>query len=117
MNIDRYMVNLFFEIKRNIPIHQHGDMKISNPNIGKVMLDLYKATDDENIKLLTRIFLERAGDSWIKEADKKTSVTATLIKKLTRENVANNVLSEKSESSRGSVTKAKRIYRGQIVED
>jgi len=58
------MVKLFFEIRRNIPQEQQSMLKISDPDIGHRMIELYRKTDDENIKLLTKVFLERAGENW-----------------------------------------------------
>ncbi len=64
MNIDRYMVNLFFEIKRNLPFALQRDFKISNADLGDMMVKLYRSIDDEAIKRLIEVFLERAGDGW-----------------------------------------------------
>ncbi len=114
MNIDRYMVNLFFEIKRNVPIHQQDGMKISNPNLGNVMVALNKETKDENIELLTRIFLERAGGRRIKESKSKTTRTAALIEKLS---TLGNKPRTTNRTDSISQIKPKRIYRGQVVED
>lgn len=114
MNIDRYMVNLFFEIKRNIPSSQQAHMNISNPQLGKLMSQLYCRTDDENIKLLTQIFLERAGESWLKDAKKEdSSATGRLTKQVNKE-----PMKRRSDSSRlKTKAKPKRIYRGQVVEE
>jgi hypothetical protein len=114
MNIDRYMVNLFFEIKRNIPLHQQSEMKISDPELGKVMSELYRQTDNDNIKLLTQIFLERAGENWLKDADKtNTSATIRLAKGVKQGLVNKQPHNPVSETN----IKPKRIYRGQVVED
>ena len=114
MNIDRYMVNLFFEIKRNIPSDQQAHMNISNPQLGKLMSQLYCQTDDENIKLLTQIFLERAGESWLKDAKKEDSAATGRLNK----QVEKEPLNRRPESSiRKSKAKPKRIYRGQVVEE
>jgi hypothetical protein len=114
MNIDRYMVNLFFEIKRNIPTSQQTNMNISNPQLGKLMSDLYCQTDDENIKLLTQIFLERAGENWLKDAKKGAPSTAQRLTK--RFNKA--TVNKPANSSESKIkVKPKRIYRGQVVEE
>jgi hypothetical protein len=114
MNIDRYMVNLFFEIKRNIPASQQVNMNISNPQLGELMTKLYNQTDDENIKLLTQIFLERAGENWLRDAKKAApSITARIAKRFREEPV-----DKQTDSSVSKVkVKPKRIYRGQVVED
>lgn len=113
MNIDRYMVNLFFEIKRNIPLQQQASMKISDPELGKVMSTLYRQTENQNIKLLTQIFLERAGENWLEEAEKGISKIAQLKKRVQQVEVSKNTSSPDSSKKR----KPKLIYRGQIVED
>lgn len=110
MKLDRYMVNLFFEIKRNLPLEQQRNMLVSSPDIGNVMTNLYQTTPNENIKLLTGIFLERAGDNWIKKAESK-NIGASILKKL----ISNP--SELADSKQVDPKKKQRIYRGQIVED
>lgn len=113
MNIDRYMVNLFFEIKRNVPYQQQASLKISDPDIGSVMTSLYRETKDENIKLLTRIFLERAGEKWASDADKPRALSK-IIKRLAKDRSA-----EESTGTNPALKKdkPKRIYRGQVIED
>ncbi|MFT6406841.1 MAG: hypothetical protein ACJAQ6_000251 [Arenicella sp.] len=108
------MVNLFFEIKRNIPPHQQSSMKISDPELGKVMSALYRQTDDQNIKLLTKIFLERAGQTWLKDADKSASSIATRPTKIVKPLVVNKQADTPEPIKK---PKSKRIYRGQVVED
>jgi len=112
MNIDRYMVNLFFEIKRNVPYQQQASLKISDPDIGSVMTSLYRETKDENIKLLVRIFLERAGEKLASNADKPKTLNK-IIKRLAKRSVEDN----SSISSAAAKDKPKRIYRGQVIED
>lgn len=109
MKLDRYMVNLFFEIKRNLPLGQQHKMLISSTKIGDVMIELYQTTEDENIKLLTGIFLERAGEDWFKQANKDKPITSVLNK------LIKNASTLKSNKS--NVAKHQRIYRGQVVED
>jgi len=113
MNIDRYMVNLFFEIKRNIPHQQQAELKISDPNIGEVMTALYRETKDENIKLLVRIFLERAGGKWASDAD-KPKILSNALKRLSKNDAPEAKVDTSSTELRD---KPKRIYRGQVIED
>jgi hypothetical protein len=105
------MVNLFFEIKRNLPVSQQREMLVSSPTIGDVMTSLYQTTQDENIKLLTGIFLERAGQDWIKKANNKpaTSMINKLFSKTSSTPQSNSMELPKK--------KPQRIYRGQVVED
>lgn len=113
MKLDRYMVNLFFEIKRNLPITQQREMLVSSPDIGNVMTNLYQTTQDENIKLLAGIFLERAGNEWMKKANHKKSATEMLTNLIDK---ASSLTQDKSMKETPK-KKAKRIYRGQVVED
>lgn len=113
MNIDRYMVNLFFEIKRNVPHHQQTGLKISDPDIGSVMTSLYRETKDENIKLLARIFLERAGEKWLSEADKPKTLSK-IRKRLSKDSLDDLNSVAPPAAKKG---KPKRIYRGQVIED
>lgn len=65
MHVDRYMVNLFFEIRRNLLSDQRRDIRISSPDLGDTIVALYNKTEDEKIRLLIELFLERAGEEWI----------------------------------------------------
>ena len=113
MNIDRYMVNLFFEIKRNVPYQQQASLKISDPDIGSVMTSLYRETKDENIRLLVRIFLERAGEKWASDIEKPKALNK-IIKRLSKDR---SVGDSSGTSSVVTKDKPKRIYRGQVIED
>lgn len=108
MKLDRYMVTLFFEIRRNMPIEMQREMKISAPDLGNVMVNLHKTTNDENIRLLVEVFLDRAGPDW-------------LAKTLVKENFYRG-LKVTSKSSRPTTTKNRkkkpvRYYRGVRVDD
>jgi len=63
-NIDRPMVSLFFEIKRNMPYDQREHMKISSPNIGQQLISIYRKSGSAPLKQLIEDFMERAGDDW-----------------------------------------------------
>lgn len=67
MNIDRYMVNLFFEIKRNLPFELRSPLKISNANLCDDLIDVYLSIDNEANQRLIEVFLERAGETWGKK--------------------------------------------------
>jgi len=64
-NIDRAMVSLFFEIKRNMPFEHREQMKISSPNIGEQLISIYQESDNNSLKRLITDFMERAGDGWV----------------------------------------------------
>ncbi|MEM7358520.1 MAG: hypothetical protein AAF431_05465 [Pseudomonadota bacterium] len=68
MYIDRYMVNLFFEIRRNLPLAQQSHLRIAAVDLGEKMIALYQQTEDENIRVLVERFLERAGEDWLSRA-------------------------------------------------
>lgn len=118
MDIDRYMVNLFFEIKRNIPLSQQTGMKISNPDLGNVMVNLYKSSQDDNIKLLTKVFLERAGGEWLKKTQPKHSFyRGQKVNRSTSDSTSNETPPINIKKKSTSKTKHQRIYRGRVVED
>ena len=66
-NIDRAMVNLFFEIKRNMPFDQRQAMKISSPNITQQLIGIYEESSNNSLKHLIQDFMVRAGDGWAKK--------------------------------------------------
>lgn len=65
--LDRAMVTLFFEIKRNMPYAQRERMKISSPNIGQQLIAIYEESRSHSLKRLIRDFMERAGSDWAKK--------------------------------------------------
>lgn len=99
MNVDRYMVNLFFEIKRNLPQELQLNLKLSSPTLMQDMIDLTSNTDDENIKVLIDRFFERAKIDVLKiqkEAKKKAQRKMKAVKR--------------------KKVKAPRYYRGALLE-
>jgi len=64
INIDRPMVTIFFEIKRNLPFESRDAMKISAPDIGERLLDIHRASNNPSLKTLIEKFFARAGDDW-----------------------------------------------------
>ena len=112
MKIDRHMVNLFFEIKRNIPSAMQAEMKISDPGAGDYMVRLHQETEDENIKQLSETFLRRAGDEWLAKIHPR--------KRFYR---GQEIRQSESRTDTGELIykpirpTTQRIYRGQIVMD
>ena len=65
MNIDRKMVSLFFQIKRQMPHELREDMKIASHDIGDRLVTIYKASDgDRTMRMLIEQFMLRAGPEW-----------------------------------------------------
>jgi hypothetical protein len=89
-NIDRAMVSLFFEIKRNMPFEARDDMKISSPIIGRELIAIYHASNDKSLKRLIEDFMRRAGGSWLATLNKpqKSSLQQTRESIITRINLA-----------------------------
>ena len=108
MNIDRYMAKVFFEVKRSLPPQLQTDMKISSPDIGNIMVRLYLDSQDDNIKRLSEVFLERAGKDWVDKIRPKKSYYRGA-----------EILSEHKDEdkpNRRGKHKRTRIYRGQVVD-
>jgi hypothetical protein len=70
MNIDRPMVTLFFEIKRNLPFEARDDLKISSPVIGTQLVSIYQTSSDKPLRRLIEEFMQRAGDTWVSKLSK-----------------------------------------------
>ena len=64
MNIDRPMVSLFFEIKRNMPFDEREDMKIASPDVGERLITIYQGSQNKALKELIENFMDRAGSDW-----------------------------------------------------
>lgn len=117
MKIDRYMVNLFFEIRRNLPLALQDGMTISNPNVGDQMVKLYRTTKDDNIKLLITVFLKRAGEEWhSKIAQKKRLYRGAEVLEAPRPEKTTKRTTKEIASAEAKKSKPKRIYRGQVIE-
>ena len=118
MHIDRYMVNLFFEIKRNSPAKYNGSLKISDPTLGQTLIDLYQISDEANQRLI-EVFLERAGEDWSKQL---RSNDGGLLSKLQLRNTRSAQTAETTNTPAETKTrphnepKKKRYYRGALVE-
>ena len=69
MQLDRSMVNAFFEIKRQLPPEIQRKLRISSPNVGDNLVALYVSTEDPQVKELTRAFLSRAGAEWLEKLE------------------------------------------------
>lgn len=65
-NIDRTMMSLFFEIKRNMPLDQREKMKISSPLVGHQLVSVYRKSNDTALKHLIEKFMDGAGGEWTK---------------------------------------------------
>lgn len=111
MKIDRYMVTLFFEIRRNLPTNIQSDLKISDTNLGEKMLSLYNEDYDDNVKLLIQVFFERAGSQWISKLEPKQSLFKRRLKK-DRDNSPR--IKDKPLASK-QAKKEKLIYRGTVI--
>ena len=71
MYIDRPMINLFFEIKRALPLEDQNEMKLSSPDLREQMVTLYKNTQNTQVKQLIEFFLRRAGHDWLAKINPK----------------------------------------------
>jgi hypothetical protein len=69
-NIDRAMVTLFFEIKRNMPFESRDNLKISSPVIGTQLISIYQNSNDKSLQRLIEEFMQRAGETWVNKLSK-----------------------------------------------
>jgi len=70
MNIDRPMVSLFFEIKRNMPATDREEMKIAAPDVGDRLVAIYQNSNNSALKELIETFMNHAGADWTKQLSK-----------------------------------------------
>ena len=71
MNIDRPMVSLFFEIKRNMPTPDREEMRIAAPDVGDRLVEIYQSSSNSALKELIETFMDHAGSDWTKQLGKK----------------------------------------------
>lgn len=114
MHIDRYMVNLFFEIRRNLQPELQEDLKIADPKVADKLIHLFHSNDDDNIKRLIEVFFDRAGDDWPQRLIQKKRFYRGAVAAPTEKN---NQPANKNNATAQKATKPKRIYRGRVVED
>jgi len=112
MEVDRYMANLFFEIKRNLPPAQKSSMKIADSDLGERMVDLYKSTNNDSIKVLIKSFLEHAGEEWSKKIELKPKRYRGA-----EQNTEESKQSVEAEPSGKQARKKVRYYRGVRIEE
>lgn len=69
MNIDRQMVNLFFEVRKNVPAEIRQGMKLSSPTLGSDLVAIFNIIDNDKVKFAIERFFKRAGDAdnWLSE--------------------------------------------------
>lgn len=70
MNIDRPMVSLFFEIKRNLPATDRDEMRIAAPDVGERLVAIYQDSNNSALKELIETFMDHAGSEWTKQLTK-----------------------------------------------
>jgi len=69
MRFDRKMVGYLQEIKRRLPPKSRVKFKFSEPYIERVVFDLYQSTENTQLKILCKSFLENAGEKWIERVN------------------------------------------------
>ncbi len=113
MKVDRYMVNLFFEIKRNLPPELGADLKISSADLSSAMINVYWSSDDNVIRTLVDAFFRRAGEEWHAQLQPKKRYYRGI--EIAEERSPTQSNSSTSPELDKPKTK-KRFYRGALVE-
>lgn len=91
LNINRQMVNLFFEIKRNMPSNTQDDIRITSTGIGHLLLKLHRESESNNLRQLIEKFMAHAGGEWTEKLEASKSINATFRHKIsTFENIHYN---------------------------
>jgi len=73
LNINRPMATIFFEIKRSMPFESRKNMKISSPDVGERLIDIYDASNNEALRQLIEKFMAKAGLDWSKRLGQNPS--------------------------------------------
>ena len=64
LNINRPMATIFFEIKRSMPFESRKHMKISSPDVGDRLINIYDASNNKALRQLIEQFMAKAGPDW-----------------------------------------------------
>lgn len=120
MTIDRYMVNLFFEIKRNLPLKYRQNLKIADSELADSLIDIYYEHKDDSTQRLIEVFFNRAGKPWekqlLKRKTSKFSITKTenLPLESTKKSTQSAVSTVKNTQT-ANATSHPRYYRGVLI--
>ncbi len=60
MKFNRRMVSLFFHIKRRVPLKNRHKTLISEPQLEKKLIKIYKESDDKTLRAMIKTFLKHA---------------------------------------------------------
>lgn len=103
---DRQTVNMVFELKRSLPVHEQADFRISSPDLLKRVKDIYRETNRADTKTLAKRLLQAI--SVISTSDK----SATRYRGVARADASG---SDATGSSAAEPQK-KKMYRGLVVD-
>ncbi|GGZ96215.1 hypothetical protein GCM10008090_00530 [Arenicella chitinivorans] len=107
------MVNLFFEIKRNLPPELGDDLKISSADLSSAMINVYWSSDDNMVRTLVEAFFRRAGDEWyVQLQPKKRYYRGVEIAENRAHTQSKSIARPDSDKPKAK----KRFYRGALVE-
>lgn len=118
MNIDRYAVTLFLEIKRNLPHGIAHTLKIANPQLEQEMAAIYNCIENEDAKTLIEVFIDHINKAKpdsskvTKRASKINASTSAITGRLSSLIPKVNVMFEATPKK-----PSQRYYRGVLIED
>lgn len=137
MKYTKSVIALVFEIRKKVPPQFRDNIKLSNPQLDIEFIGLYKTTDDVIVQALIKEVLLQMGSESIGLISPQTSQTNKTQKNKPRKKVkiyrGKEIEMDNLEASEeppilktlasskvnedGQRKKAKRIYRGKVVED
>ena len=117
MQYSKAMIDLMKEARRRAPTDQKAAIKLANPDVLAVLLDIYQLSRDAVFRAIVKELVELAGEPWysrLKTPEKKVEGGGYIVKSyrgVTQllDRPEPEVSAAKREHSR------KRVYRGQVV--
>lgn len=113
MHVDRFLVNLFFEIRQRLPVEERVDMKLSAADLGDRLTRLHESTEDAKVRALIEVFVERSGENWLAKAKPVKNRYRGV--EVESKKVAPST-NPKTSKSKGKAKKKPRYYRGALIE-
>lgn len=118
MQYSKFMIDLVYQIRRNVPPHAKPTVKLSNPDLLDNLLDLYFQSNNKGLRADIENLMTLAGSAWtdtLRERRRRTEIKAPI-------NAAQAAAGQRSSFSVATSppekpTNKRRSYRGVQIAD
>ena len=114
MTFTKAMIDLAKEIRRRAPTEEKPSLKMANPHLFEELAKLFHRTQDAVMKALIKEICQLAGEPWHSILEQHSKTEDHSIRTYRGQTQLTPKVSAQSPSN--AQPKAKRIYRGQVVQ-